>query len=261
MVNDNKNNQRDIVFGRHAVQSVLEQKTNSVERVWVQKGLHYPKRLQDLIHDIAGAGAVVQVVDRPALDRITGSANHQGVAVRTALVSFHDLEEWLNGISDKKVCVLILDRIQDPGNLGAIFRTAAAAGVDAIIVPRHSMAPLGGAAMKASAGTLHRIPVIKAGNLRQVALVLKERGFRITGISEKGLDTVENITSDEKKAFVFGSEGRGIRLLLQKECDEILRIPLTGPAGSLNVSASVAIVLYEYVCRLGNNSKKYEKNS
>lgn len=256
-----KSNQQDVIFGRHAVLSVMEQKSNSVERIWVQKGLHYPRRLQQIIRSAAGTGVVVQHVDRPALDRITGNANHQGIAVRTALVTYLNLESWLDEVAEKEVCVLVLDSIQDPGNLGAIFRTAAAAGVGAIIIPRHSTAPLGGTAMKASAGTLHRIPVIKVGNLRQAVGILKERGFGVTGISEKGSDILENISVDRKKAFIFGSEDRGIRLLLQRECDEILRIPLTGPAGSLNVSASVAIVLYEYVCRLARDCKKYEKNS
>ena len=200
-------------------------------------------RSQQIIRSAAGTGVVVQHVDRPAMDRITNASNHQGIAVRTALVTYLNLRDWLARISEKNMLVLVLDSIQDPGNLGAIFRTAAAAEVDAILVPKHSMAPLGGAAMKASAGVLQKIPVIKVGNLRQAVGVLKERGFRVTGISKKGVDTIETMSDDHRKAFVFGSENRGIRLFLQRECDEILRIPLTGPAGSLNVSASVAIVL------------------
>jgi 23S rRNA (guanosine2251-2'-O)-methyltransferase len=256
MTKKSKPTEQDIIFGRHAVSSVLEKGEASIEKIWVQKGLHFPSHLHDQIRRAARQGMVIQYVDRPALERITNRGNHQGVAVRTALVSFTGLDEWLGRNLSKNLLVLVLDGIQDPGNLGAVIRTAAAAGVDAVIIPKHATAPLGGAAMKASAGTLNRIPVIKVSNLRNAVVELKENGFYVTGISEKGSGSITDIPVCGKTAFVFGSEERGIRMLLQKQCDTIRRIPLTGPAGSLNVSAAVAIVLYEYVCGRDRNQKK-----
>lgn len=256
MAETNKLTEKDIIFGRHAVLSVLEKDDASIEKIWVQKGLHFPQHLHDQIRQAARTGVVVQYVDRPALERLTSKGNHQGLAVRTALVAFTGLEEWLGCNPLENLLVLVLDGIQDPGNLGAVIRTAAAAGVDAVIVPKHDTAPLGGAAMKASAGTLNRIPVIKVGNLRNALVLLKETGFSVTGISEKGSDSLADIPVGGKTAFLFGSEDRGIRMLLQRQCDTIRRIPLTGPAGSLNVSAAVAIVLYEYVCGRDRNRKK-----
>lgn len=245
MIDSPKHRNEDLVYGRHAVISCLKDSMERIEKIWVQKGLHFPGRLNESIRVAAKSGTVVHYVDRRALDRLTGGSAHQGLALRMSLIDYLALKDWLKTVAERTALALVLDGIQDSGNIGAIFRTAAAAEVDGIIVPRHGTAPIGGTAMKTSAGTVNRIPVIRAGNLRNSLQDLKTEGFRVIGITEKASRSVVGMESPERLALVFGSESNGIRPIDLKECDDTLSIPMTGPAGSLNVSAAVAIVLYE----------------
>jgi 23S rRNA (guanosine2251-2'-O)-methyltransferase len=245
MKNNKTGQTQDIVYGRHAVLAVFDKEKGQIEKIWTQKGLHFPVKIIDNIRESVTMGAVVQYVDRRALDRLTEGANHQGIALRKSSATIYGLEEWLEKYNKPILSVLILDGIQDPGNLGAIFRTASSADINAIIMPKHASAPMGGAAMKASAGTLNSIPAIKVTNLRSAISLLKKAGFYTVGISEKARDNIIRMPEFDRLALVFGSEYRGIRPLVYRECDEVRSIPMIGPAKSLNVSSAVAIVLYE----------------
>lgn len=245
MIDSHEHQNEDLVFGRHAVISSLDNSMDRIEKIWVQRGLHFPGRLNESIRAASKSGTVVHFVDRRALDRLTGGSVHQGIALRMSLIDYLTLRDWLKTVSERNALALVLDGIQDSGNVGAIFRTAAAAGVDGIIVPRHGSAPIGGTAMKTSAGTINQIPVVRAGNLRNGLQDLKADGFRVIGITEKASRSVIGMESPERLVLVFGNESNGIRPIDLKECDDTLSIPMTGPAGSLNVSAAVAIVLYE----------------
>ncbi|MBN1878650.1 23S rRNA (guanosine(2251)-2'-O)-methyltransferase RlmB [bacterium] len=235
----------DLVYGRHAVISGLENESERIEKIWLQRGLHFPGRLTEMIRISVRHGAVLQTVDRQALDRLTGGARHQGIALRISLVDYLDLRTWLDKTGSGPATLLILDEIQDSGNIGAIFRSAAAARVGGIVIPKHGSAPIGGTAMKTSAGTVNQVPVIRVGNIRTSIQELKKHNFRVTGISEKAPASIVGMEHAERSVLVFGNEGSGIRAINLRECDDLRSIPMTGPAGSLNVSAAVAIVLYE----------------
>ncbi len=158
----------DLMFGRHSVLSCLETDGGKVEKIWIQKGLHFPDRLNSLIHSVSKTGTTLHFVDRQALDRLTNRASHQGIALRMAATQYLDLEDWLLTKNNLPATLLVLDGIQDSGNIGAIFRSAAAAKVDAIILPRHGIAPLGATAMKASAGTLNHVNAIRVGKSQKL---------------------------------------------------------------------------------------------
>lgn len=240
----------DFVYGRHAVGRSLEADCSRIEKVWIQKDARFPEAVMTLVKQARKTGIAVQYLDKRALDRMTGGANHQGLVLRKTLVSKVMLADILERAARMDRSVMIaLDGIQDPGNIGAIFRTAAAASVDAVIVPLHGSAPLGATAMKTSAGALTSVPAVRVSNLRYALQMLKKNGFTIIGISEKATDSIVDMDIPPKTLLLAGSEDKGIRPINQAECDELRAIPMTGPAGSLNVSVAVAIVLYEIARR------------
>lgn len=247
---------QEIIYGRHSVQMCLEKDMTSVEKLWIQSGTKIPATLKKLIDEVRKTGAVVQVVQRQPLDRITDGGAHQGIAVRTAAVSFTSLQDWLNAQTGKEILVLILDGVQDPGNMGAIFRSASAAGVNGIILPKKGSAPLGATAMKRSAGTLNQVPAIRVTNVRNTIQYLQKRGFFVFGLSEKAEDTIVDMGRPDRTAILVGSEDRGVRAINATQSDGMRSIPLIGAAGSLNVSAAVAIVLYELTRHRWSGSTK-----
>lgn len=238
----------DLVYGRHAVQNSMESDAERVEKVWIQKGLRFSDNITRLVKRVKTSGAVVQYVDKKVLDRLTRRSNHQGIVLRQAAVAPVDLGVWLQSAgSAAESLVLALDGVQDPGNFGAIFRSAAAAGAGAVVFPKRGSAPLGATAMKTSAGTLNSVPAIRVSNLRNALDILRKNGFFIIGISEKADQSIVDMNPPSRTVILAGSEDRGIRPIHQACCDEIRSIPMSGPAGSLNVSVAVAIVLYEIV--------------
>ncbi|HPQ40294.1 MAG TPA: 23S rRNA (guanosine(2251)-2'-O)-methyltransferase RlmB [bacterium] len=240
----------DIIYGRHAAQTGLETCRDNIEKIWIQKGIHLSDRIMRELKTARKLGAVLQYVDKKALDRLTRGAAHQGIALRKAAVVPVDPGEWLRTHgSEESSLVLALDGVQDPGNIGAIFRSAAAAGVNGVMIPKHGSAPLGATAMKTSAGTLQSIPIIRVTNLRNALDQFRKNGFFIIGVSEKATSSIVGMDVPLKTVVLAGSEDRGIRPIHQSVCDAMVHIPMRGPAGSLNVSVAVAIVLYEIIRR------------
>ncbi|MCD4654561.1 23S rRNA (guanosine(2251)-2'-O)-methyltransferase RlmB [bacterium] len=260
MPKQNRNNcsSSDIVFGKHGVVYALENEVEQIEKIWVQLSLRFSGKIGDLIERAKKHGAVIQYVDKRSLDRISNGAPHQGICLRSSAVNILRLDQWLKQIkNDTSVIVVVLDCVQDPGNIGAIFRSAAASGVQGIIFPKRGSAPLGATAMKTSAGTIKTIPAIRVTNLRSSLQKLQDKGFFVIGLSEKSEKTIVNMVPTRKVALVFGSEDKGIRPINASQCDELRAIPMRGPAGSLNVSAAVSITLYELI---RSKSQSVDKN-
>ncbi len=257
------NRSENIIFGRHPVSAFLERKLSDVEKIWLLTNIKCPEKLRNQIRMAQKSGAVVQYVDRKTLDRLTDGAVHQGVVIRIASCRIWQFQEWsasLDPLSPHSV-VIILDGIQDPRNLGAIFRSAAAADVDGVIFPNRKNSPLSAVAMKTSAGALDQIPAIRIANISNTLHAIKDMGYWLIGISEKSEKKLYEDVIPARVAFLFGGEDRGIRQINIDICDELRMIPMTGPAGSLNVSAAAAIVLYEYIRGLGCAASKSQNNS
>lgn len=240
-----------LVVGRHPVLEELRRRGASVEKVLFQRGVR-----GEVIGEIRSAahekGVPVQYVPSQRIDRLTGGEiNHQGVVARSAPIAYVPVDEMLQALAPthedvetRKPLVLVLDRITDPQNFGAILRTAVAAGVGGVIVPASHMAPLNATTVKASAGMAGRIPVARVSDLEQVLYQMKERGYWVAGLTASGATSVWEMDWDRPTAVVVGSEGSGIRSSVRDECDFEVSIPIEEPAESLNVSVAAAVALF-----------------
>ncbi|KYH33715.1 23S rRNA (guanosine(2251)-2'-O)-methyltransferase RlmB [Neomoorella mulderi] len=193
-------------------------------------------------------GIPVQRVDRPVLDKMAGS-RHQGVVALAAARSYAELEDLLFLAREKQEppFLIMLDQVEDPHNLGAILRSAEAAGAHGIIIPRRRTAGLTTAVARAAAGALEYVPVARVTNLSQAIARLKAEGIWVIGAEGDG--TKEAFATDFTipLVLVFGSEGRGLSPLVRSHCDFTVRLPLRGRINSLNVAAAASVLMYEVV--------------
>jgi 23S rRNA (guanosine2251-2'-O)-methyltransferase len=226
--------------GIHAVLEALRAR-KPLTRVVIAKGAGSP-RIQEIIDLCRTLSVPVRFEPREALDRIAGAAAHQGVAALGAVLQATSVEDILPGAH----LIVLLDGVEDPHNLGAIVRTAHAAGADAIVTPERRAAGLTETVSKAAAGALEYLPVAHAANVAQTLELLKKKGFWIYGIDERGTETYDRVEYADPAALVFGGEGKGLHQNVRKHCDVLVSIPLAGKISSLNVSVAAGIVLFEW---------------
>ncbi len=240
----------DRLVGRNPVREALEQEETRVEKVLLQEGVGGPA-IGAIRRAARAHGVPVQVVPKARLDRLAAGAVHQGVVAFVAPVHYRTLEELLEEVApspeavrERQPLLVALDQIEDPHNYGAILRTAAAAGVAGVLVPRHHMAPLNAAALKASAGAALRVPIARVTNLTRTLETLKAHGFWVAGASPSGDVSVWEMDWHRPLVLVLGNEGRGLRPGVARACDLLVSIPLRGPVESLNVSVAAGILLF-----------------
>ena len=226
--------------GIHPVLEALRAK-QPVDRVLIAKGAGGP-RLQEIIDLCRERSIAVRFEQRQTLDRLSKTSAHQGVIAVGAAQQYAQLDEV---ISTARM-LLILDGIEDPHNLGAIIRSAHAAGADAALIPERRAAPLTEIAAKAAAGALAHFPVVKTTNLNRVIEDLKNKGFWIYGLDERGTYDYDKVEYTEPAALVLGGEGAGLHQQVANHCDFLIRIPLVGKISSLNVSVAAGIALFEW---------------
>jgi 23S rRNA (guanosine2251-2'-O)-methyltransferase len=233
-----------VVSGFHPVREVLEKRPRAVEALLVQRGRKDARA--SVIEELArGAGIPVRLVAKEELDRFAGRA-HNGVAARVAEREYDDVEDCLAGPKGGR-CVLFLDEVTDPGNLGSVLRTAAAAGASVVLTERHS-APLNEAVAKAATGALERVKVGRVVNAARFLEQAKEAGFWIYGAAMEG-ESLWKVDISGDAVLCLGSEGAGLRRLTKETCDRLVSIPMNPGAGSLNVSVAAGVLLYEWVRR------------
>jgi 23S rRNA (guanosine2251-2'-O)-methyltransferase len=192
---------------------------------------------------LARARAVpVRFEPREALDRASNGAAHQGVVGFGAAHAYAELGDV---IADAQLLV-VLDGIEDPHNLGAVIRTAHAAGASAVLVPERRAAGLTETVAKASAGALEHLPVVRIGNVSQTLEELRSKSFWIYGLDEHGDALYSETDYARPTVFVLGAEGHGLHQLVKKHCDGMVRIPMAGAISSLNVSVAAGVVLFEW---------------
>ena len=229
-----------ILIGIHPVAEALRAR-RPLDRVLVARGAA-GGRLQEIIDLAREHGIPIRFEERPALDRVAGSATHQGVVALGAEQRYAGLED----IAGNARLLVLLDGIEDPHNLGAIIRTAYAAGADAVVVPERRASGLTETVAKASAGALEYLPVVRVTNINRAIEQLKERGFWIYGLDERGDRDYASVTYNAPTALVFGAEGHGLHQMVRKHCDVLVRIPVAGKIPSLNVSVAAGVVLYDW---------------
>lgn len=234
------------IYGRNPVEEALKNEPHRVEKVFVRTSIK-DRDIQQ-IHDLSSYNRIpVSHVPGSRLFDLVGKVNDQGVVALMSAAEYQDFEPWLESIDTSSYPgVLLLDELEDPRNVGAILRTAAAAGIDAVLVPKHRQAPINATVYKTSAGTAGRIPIVRAGNLNQSILKLKESGFWIAGLDQSGEHKLWELEVDRPFAFVIGSEDSGIRQKTLEHCDYTFSIPMANKVESLNASVSAALICYEW---------------
>jgi len=197
----------------------------------------------------------VQEVTRQHLDTLTGAANHQGVVALAAAKEYVEVEDILRLAREKgeDPFILILDEIEDPHNLGAILRTADAAGVHGVVIPKRRAVGLTTAVAKASAGAVEYVPVARVTNLAQTVEMLKEAGCWIAGSDAAAKQPVWEADLKGPLGIIIGGEGRGIGRLLREKCDYLVKFPMHGRVSSLNASVAAALICYEALRQRGRS--------
>lgn len=237
------------VFGLHAVTSLLQRNPERVKLLLVLESRD-DTRMQQVLALADKANVPVRRVSRGELDERVSGVSHQGVVAETGsapAIGEKDLPEFLDSLQHPAF-LLILDGVQDPHNLGACLRSADAAGVDAVILPRDRSAPLNATARKVACGAAEAVPVLRVTNLARVLRVIKDRGIWIYGAAGEVQSSLYETDLAGPLALVLGGEGKGLRRLTREHCDSLVSIPLAGTVSSLNVSVAAGICLFE-ACR------------
>ena len=243
---------KEMIYGLHSVQSLLKASSERVTELYVLERRN-DQRLQKIIDLAKKLDVAIVRVDKPALDKMSSDSNHQGVcATVKAGRQFleNDLYTLLEGLSHSPL-LLILDGVTDPHNLGACLRSADAAGVDAVIVPKDNSASLTEVARKVASGAADKVPLIVVTNLARTMKKLQQLGVWITGAAGEANATVFDADLTGARAIVMGAEGNGLRRLTRENCDELVKIPMQGSVSSLNVSVATGILLFEVVRQRG----------
>ena len=237
-----------MIYGTRALLEALHS-GKEFERIFIQHGLNNPlmRELKEAIND---AGLHFQSVPVDKLNRLTRS-NHQGAIAYLSTVSYFRTEDIIPALFEKgKVpFLLILDRITDTRNLGAIARTAECTGVNAMIIPSRGSALINSDAVKTSAGALHHLPVCREDNLKNTIDYLKSSGIKVVGCTEKASGLARDSDLTGPIAVIMGSEENGVSQEYLKRCDIVVKLPMAGSISSYNVSVAAGMVLYEIICQ------------
>ena len=247
----------DFLWGINTVQEALLKNPRSVSEVMVQKGKSSPK-LQEIIDAARQAQVRVRFVE-PERMGVGRGCKHQGVVARQTEASVVPLEELLIQDSTGPGRILILDSIQDPRNLGSILRSALAAGFTSVILTRERSAPLTGTVARTSAGAISHLQIARVVNLSDTLKILKEHGFWIYGaVVDRNEESIYSTDFSGRIGLVIGSESKGIRPLVKKQCDHLVTIPMATDFDSLNASVAAALIMFEVVrqCPLNSTNPK-----
>lgn len=242
----------DLLIGIHAVEAALQYDVGNVVELYVETNAHNP-RVKELSDRARELGLKPHARDRAALDRMTGGARHQGVVARynaPSPLAESELPKLVEQ-AGAGALFLVLDGVTDPHNLGACLRSAEAAGVTAVIVPRDRAAGITPTVRRASAGAADRVPFVAATNLSRTLKVLKDAGVWLVGLVGDVDASLYSIDLKGPIAIVLGSEGEGMRRLTREACDFLAKIPMKGEIESLNVSVATGIALFETLRQRG----------
>lgn len=248
MMSDSK----DMIYGTRAVLEALSS-GRTLDRILIQKGLT-GDNAQELLQTARSQGIPIQIVPAEKLSRLTRK-NHQGVICFLTSATLASLPNLIARAYEegRHPFFLILDRVTDVRNFGAIARTAECAGVDALVIAERGNAPLSADAMKTSSGALNHLPVCRERDLRDACRTLKESGIQIVACTEKGTGPIYGVDLTRPTALLLGSEEDGISSELLRQADVLARIPMRGHIGSLNVSVAAGVALFEVVRQQGGS--------
>ena len=236
-----------IIEGRNAVIEALRAGT-AMDKIYLAKG-ETDATLGHIASTARSKGIVVVEADRRKLDAMSATHSHQGVIAVAAVREYASVADILQAARDKNEppLVVVCDELSDPHNLGAVIRTAEAAGAHGVIIPKRRSAGLTAVVAKTSAGAVSYLPVARVANLTSLLKELKEEGLWVFGTAADGATSLYQADLKGPAAIVIGSEGDGMSRLVREQCDFLVSIPMRGQVNSLNASAAAAVVLYEAV--------------
>ncbi len=240
----------EILYGYHPVNEALKAGKRTIAEIWLSRDKSSSRR-GTIVEKAAARDIPLTQVPPSQLSTLAGSERHQGVCARVSGFPYTDLNEVMrNELLGKKdgspsACWLLLDSIQDPHNLGALVRTAYCAGVDGVVIPKDRSASPSPAVSRISAGALEHIRLVRATNLVKAISTFKSAGLWVAGLDRAAGDTLFSTDLKVPLAIVVGSEEKGLRPLVKKNCDMLIGIPQKGEVDSLNASVAGGIVLYE----------------
>ena len=248
----------NLIYGINAVTEALKARGRAFEWVGVAKERH-DLRLQRVIDECRRQAVAVRFVPRAELDRMAGNNGHQGVVAVTSAKQYSDVDNVLAAKRGTRSLVVVLDGVEDPHNLGAILRTADAAGADGVVIPERRAAGVTAAVAKVSAGASEHLPIAKVTNIARTLEELKSNNLWIVGLDERGSQSYESLDYKMDCALVMGAEGKGLHDLVRKRCDFLVSIPMLGKVASLNVSVAAGVVLYEILRQRKNKTSQGSK--
>ena len=227
-----------VIYGLRPLNEYLQTQPETIETIYALR----LQKTESIIQYARQLHIPIQYQSAAFLDALTHEGAHQGVAAQMRPFQYAALTELIQRPID---CMLVLDEIVDPRNLGALLRTAEAAQVGGVIVTKRRAAQLSASVEKTAAGATAYLPICRVGNLQHALMTLKQANFWLVGLNPQATSTVYDLDMHGKVALVLGGEGKGMRPLIQNTCDYLVSIPMGGRIASLNVSVAGAIVLYE----------------
>lgn len=236
------------IFGIHATDAVLNKGASRIINAWFDNKKS-DTRLSGFKETLVKIGIPFELVDKKTLDKLSKNGNHQGVVMTAKLpqeLSEDALKKVLSS-EDKNAFFLVLDQVTDPHNLGACLRTALAAGVDGVIVPKDNSCRITATVCKVASGAAEVVPVYRVTNLSRTLKWLKQQGVWLNGASGDAEKSVFETDLKGAVAIVMGAEGKGLRKLTQEQCDQLIKIPMVNEMESLNISVAAGVIMYEVV--------------
>nr|WP_259548585.1 23S rRNA (guanosine(2251)-2'-O)-methyltransferase RlmB [Heyndrickxia oleronia] len=235
---------REFIAGKNPVIEALKS-NRDINKIWISEGSN-KGQMQQIIKLAKESKVLVQYVPKQKIEQMV-KENHQGVVAQVAAYQYAELDDLFKLAEQKQEdpFFIILDELEDPHNLGSILRTADAAGVHGIIIPKRRAVGLTAAVAKASTGAIEHVPVARVTNLSNTIKELKERGLWIFGTDAKGSQDYRTMDGKMPLAIVIGSEGKGISRLIKESCDFLVHLPMVGHVTSLNASVAASLLIYE----------------
>ncbi|MBZ5539598.1 MAG: 23S rRNA (guanosine(2251)-2'-O)-methyltransferase RlmB [Acidobacteriia bacterium] len=246
----------DKITGINAVREALEA-GRALDRIVIARG-RQDTRIEKIVQLARERDVPVRFEDRGQLDRLASTQDHQGVVAlgaARAACTFEDVMERAAADTERKGLIVLLDGVEDPHNLGAIIRTALAAGAHGVVVPERRAAGLTDTVARASAGALAHLPVARVTNLARTMEEMKKAGYWLIGLDESAEKSYTEADYSSPVGIVLGGEGKGLHELTRKRCDFVVSLPTTGPIRSLNVSVAAGVVLFEAVRQRRSHAK------
>ncbi len=236
----------DVVEGRNPVLEALRA-GRPINKILIAQGVVQPAVVVEILRLAKEAGALVERVDRRAIDRLSTTGRSQGVVALVAVKTYANLDQLLEigRIRGEPPLLILLDGIQDPHNLGAIIRTADGAGVHGVVIPGRRAAGLTASVARSSAGAVEHVPVARVGNLSNALARLAKDNIWTVGIDPSGSSDYTEVDYRQATAIVIGAEGKGLSRLVKERCDILASVPMRGKVASLNASVAAALVMYE----------------